>query len=605
MNSTQWRAIINSPRFALVELLIVAISGAALCLTPRIGAWAVAASLFPWGFKFAVGAPLFRRARVDLLIAVFTLTAFTGLWASYNRTDALYKLYFLLIGLALYFALRSQPKDNWIWVSLIFFGIGVGIAGYFFLTHDFVAVPRRVEIVNVVGRWIMWLRPELGLRAMHPNYVAGFAAIGAPFGFYLLLEGNSRFFRASRIRWLIVIGLLLILSAIVMTTSRGILMAIVAAIGLGILWRIARMVSGRLTVGKEAVFPILMLAYLAAIVFFLYQGPAQLPEGDTGYYGNGSRGELVSRSIYLVADFPITGGGLASFPGLYSQYILNIPYYQLLNSHNLFLDVFIEQGLFGGFAYLMLYVVGVWQASQNIVSTKSPRELFFNLAALCALVIAVIHGTVDDYLYNGSGALFSLALVGLASNTSGIQAVTQSAVRLKRMNTVAFGGVVVVLAILVVGYRSALKSFWYSNLGAVQMAQVELNGFPADQWADSSIVESLQDAKTSLLIAVQADPSNRTANHRLGLISMLERDFPSAEAYLSKAYQDAPRHRGIIKSLGFCKAWLGDFEGAKILLSQIPEASDELDVYTWWWETHGQLKLSENASTLASSLAKP
>lgn len=605
MNSTSWRATVNSHRFALVEFCIVAISGAALCLVPRIGIWAVAASLIPWGFKFAVGAPLFRRTRVDLLLAIFTLTAFTGFWASYSPGDALRKLYILLIAVVLCFALRSQPKENWAWVSLGFFSVGVGVAAYFFLTHDFVSVPRRLEIVNIVGRLIMRLRPNLGLQAIHPNYVAGFAAIMAPFGFYLLLEGNNKIFRAPRIRWLIVAGLLLIFSAIVMTTSRGILLALAAALGVGFLWRIARMVSGRLPVGKEAVFPILVLAYLAAVLFVLYQGPAQLPEGDSGLYGNGGRGELASRSVYLVADFPITGGGLTAFPGLYSQYILNIPYYYLPNSHNLFLDVFIEQGLFGGAAFLLLYVASVWQASQHIASTRSSRELFFNWAVLISLVIAVIHGTVDDYLYNGNGALFSLALLGLASSSFIIQPMAQNANRFKRMNAAVRISVAAVFAVLIFGYRSELKSIWYSNLGAAQMARVELNGFPTDQWADASIVDSLQDAKTSLLLAAQADPSNRTANYRLGLIAMLEQDFPSAEAYLSKAYQSAPRHRGIIKSLGYCKTWLGDFESAKVFLNQIPEASNELDVYTWWWRTQGYPELSANASALASSLAKP
>ncbi len=607
MNAASWRATVNSRTFALVELGVVALSGAALCLDPQIGNWAIAASLLPWGFRFAVGAPLFKRSRLDPLLAIFVITAFTGFWAAYDRFAALQKLYFLLIAVVLYFALRSQPKENLPWVSLGFFAIGVGIAGYFFLTHDFIAVPRKIEMVNVIGRLIMRIRPNLGLIAIHPNYVAGFAAIAAPFGFYLLLEENNKFFRARRIRQLIVVGLLLIFSAIVMTTSRGIVMALVVAVGVWFLWQIVRRVSGRLNGGKEAVFPSLVLVYLALVVAILYAGPAQLSEdgANTGYYGNGSRGELVSRSIYLLADFPITGGGLTSFPGLYSQYILNIPYYQLPNSHNIFLDVFIEQGLLGGGAFLLLYVVAIWRASQTIASAQSLREVLFYWAALGSLVIAVIHGSVDDYLYNGYGALFSLALLGLVPTLSEAQPTSRSAMTFKRGNAIVFTSIVAALAVLFFAFGNTLKSIWYSNLGAVQMARVELNGFPTEQWEDPSIVDLLQDAEASLLTAVEADPSNRTANHRLGLIAMLRRDFVSADPYLSMAYQDAPRHRGIIKALGFCKAWLGDLESAKTLLSETPEALEELNVYTWWWEMQGLPELAANASTLASRLAKP
>jgi tetratricopeptide (TPR) repeat protein len=141
-----------------------------------------------------------------------------------------------------------------------------------------------------------------------------------------------------------------------------------------------------------------------------------------------------------------------------------------------------------------------------------------------------------------------------------------------------------------------VQAAWYANLGAVPMAKVELAGFPTNRWTSPSVLPDLQQAESTLQAALQSNPANYTANYRLGLISMLRQDFISAAAYLEKANQVVPDHRGIVKSLGYCYAWLGDIEKASLLLDEIPEADNELKVYIWWWETQGRNDLSTNAS---------
>ena len=83
---------------------------------------------------------------------------------------------------------------------------------------------------------------------------------------------------------------------------------------------------------------------------------------------------------------------------------------------------------------------------------------------------------------------------------------------------------------------------------------------------------------------------------------MLRGDFQSAAGYLETALEQAPEHRGIIKSLGYCYTWLGDVDKARPLLEEIPEARSELEVYVWWWDTQGRLDLSAHASEMASEL---
>ena len=213
------------------------------------------------------------------------------------------------------------------------------------------------------------------------------------------------------------------------------------------------------------------------------------------------------------------------------------------------------------------------------------------------LIIAFVHGMVDDYLYNGSGTLLVLTLVGFSSALQPEQ--DRTAIP---KNYRLFVLVVPVLIALIMTNPNRFRAAWYANLGAVQMSQVELKDFPTGQWATSEIVPRLQMADTTLHSALQYDSRNQTANYRLGLISMLRRDFKTATANLETAYQEEPNHRGIIKSLGYCYVWLGDMDKARLLLKRIPEAQYEMSVYIWWWGTQGRPDLSQNASIMTSRL---
>lgn len=237
--------------------------------------------------------------------------------------------------------------------------------------------------------------------------------------------------------------------------------------------------------------------------------------------------------------------------------------------------------------------------AQAIVKTDALQARPLHWLTLFVLVIAFVHGMVDDYLYNGSGTFLSLALAGVS--TSLYPEPVRAASHKKRyLTTIVALTLIIFFMINLNGVRSA----WSANLGAVQMAKVELAGFPTNQWTEPVILPELEQASASLRTALQADPANRTANHRLGLISMLQEDFPSAATYLENARQQAPNHRGIVKSLGYCYAWAGDTEKAVLFLSRIPEAKDELDSYIWWWGIQGRPDLAEKAHVIFSGLER-
>ena len=558
---------------------------------PEWGIWFILIALLLLALRLTSAS--YQFSWVDVCVVIFAVTAWVGYWAAYDQITAWRKVWWIMAGVMLYFSLKSQPRKNMVWISGLLSLVGVGVSVHYFLTYDFIAVPRKLEIVNSIGRWIMAVRPQTPWTSIHPNYVAGMAAITVPFILYPVLEFKKNGRVLPSFAWaLIVVGLGIAGFALVMATSRGVVLAIVSGLGGWVGWWLVTSSGISRRIKGEAVFPILLVIYLCVIIVFLYVGPAKSGSLFAGnyYYGNGSRAELFSRSLYLLFAFPFTGGGLGSFPGLYSQYLLGIPFFNVPNSHNLFLDVGIEQGVFGGLSFLTLYLASIWIVSRSLI--RDQDDLTFKHIVLYALIVAVVHGMVDDYLYNGIGAMLSLLLIGLAMNNGLTSAIT----RTRKLDARTITSLVVIWVIVIAVNLNQIRGIWYANLGAVEMAKVELNGFPNAGWAGSELVLKMDDAVASLHSSLQLDPANRTANQRLGLILMLDRDFESAAHYLEIAHKQTLNHRGIIKSLGYCYVWLGETEKAKEFLVQIPEAEEELGVYTWWWETQGRGDLATRAS---------
>lgn len=593
--------LIDSPRFALVDVVLVMLSGAIWMISPVIGPWIILIALLPWMARLVVGKFPFQQTRFDWLLLIFLITAWIAYWSAYDKVAAWYKIWLIILAVLLYYALVSQPKQNLVWISFILFGVGVGTSIYFFLTHDFADTPIGI------ASWWMNIRPQLGWNAIHHGYISGILAITMLYSLYGILGIRRISLRGPFIvsMSLVLPGLGMMIGAFAFSISRGMWLAIAGAVGMWGIWRM--LIMGKPGIASNRwVFPIVVLTFLVTLVIFVYIGPAILNSSVTqSEYGSNTRSELFLRSAYFLKDYPFIGGGLGSFPGLYSQYFLVIPHHYFTNSYNLFLDVAIEQGAIGGLAFLLIYVGSVWFGSQALSNIRTAETMFFVWISFFVLMIVIVHGMLYDYLYSGIGTFLLFLPVGALMNgvlqTAGGSDghLLVSIFQLREPNIwnrflpLAVGGILVLILVL---FSGRIRSMWYANLGAVQLSQVELMGFPTEQWSDSKIVPKLTSAESSLRTSLQLDPANQTANHRLGLISMLRGDFESAARYLGTAHASAPNHRGILKSLAYCYVWLGDMGKAQELLYRIPEAVDEMGVYVWWWGAHGRNDLSRNAT---------
>ena len=599
--------LINNRWFAFANLLVVFVSGAVWVLIPRLGLWFTLVGLLLSGFLLLGSRPVIKHTPIDWFVLVFLITAIVGYWAAYDKASAWIKLWLIVTSILLYFSLRAQSKHNFGSLSLVSFCLAFSISIYFFLAGDFAGRSGRMAF------WWMQNKPQVDLPDVHHGYISGLLVITSIFATYWLWEvWNRRFSRFNRSIKLIVVFVIVVISwAFILTMSRGMWAVLVVAIGIGVMRKIivSTSIAGRIR--KGIAFPVFILIFLGAIITLIYIGPARTV-GDTpqSNYGTNTRAELQSRGTYFLADYPITGGGLNSFPGLYSQYMIMIPFFYFVNSYNLFLDIGIEQGIFGAVVFLFIYLGSVWLVSQIVVNSRSRQTRF--LAWLCLLMLSVIivHGVFYDYLYNGPFTMLMFVPVGVTMAVFNSKELEDESSQLTNMpfplrefnsRKLMYGLIFVAIVMVALNIRK-IRSIWYSNLGAVQMSQAELKDFPLNEWISPNMLPDLKTAEISLHKALQYDPANLTANYRLGLISMLRQDYETAIDYLEIANNGMPDHRGVIKSLGYSYVWIGDMEKAHTYLAQIPETEDELDVYVWWWEEQGRNDLSEKASLALEKL---
>jgi hypothetical protein len=326
-----------------------------------------------------------------------------------------------------------------------------------------------------------------------------------------------------------------------------------------------------------------------------------------------SRAELVRDTLYLIGDFPLFGAGLSSFPGLYSHYILVLPNFILGHSHNLFLDIALEQGPLGLLSGISVIVGSLLLLLRYESGERRIRHFsLLRWAVASSLFVLLLHGLIDDPLYGSRAVLFLFLMPGLAvaiarphsrENNDIPHKKLGKTTRLTPQMYAAVAAVIVIFcALIAILYRNTLLSAWYSNLGAVEMARVELANWPTDQWDDGRNVASLAPAEGLFNQSLALNPANVTAHYRLGLIAMLRRDYQSAVGHLDAASLLKPNNQGIQKSLGYSYAWIGEFDHALAKLQTISEARQEMNVYVYWWDIQGRHDLSEYAAIMAAQL---
>ncbi len=440
-----------------------------------------------------------KRTPLDLPLLFFSLSAFIGLWAAYDRSLSWALLTTILGSAALYLALTwpgfgETALRRLAWVLLL---CQLGFALYYITQFEHLGYPDKMGIVSRLGKLTGKPFPAVGNFRPQPNALATFIEGGLPLALGLALSARGRWER-----WAAGLTFLLLGYGLLLTASRGGWMAVAACAGLALVVGVGRRLAPERWLA--GLLTLLALALVAAVGLALL-GPERVPGLSSALSRGEDRGQLYVNSLHLLREYPLTGTGLGNtFAMVYSKYILLIRYAYLTYAHNLPIAVWMNQGLLGllSFAWMLLTFCAlvVRQARRGQGSV-----LFWG--AVGGATVMLLHGLTDAPEYTDDRwvmpALYALLGLSVALARPFVERRPLKSRRLALL-LVALGAVGVFL----------LLDDFYANLGALSHTRADLSpGLDDVQRQDA-----LEQAERYCQRALDINAEQAAAHWRLGLM---------------------------------------------------------------------------------------
>ncbi len=523
---------------------------------------------------------ILKLTPLDLPLVLFLLSAFLGLWPAYDRNLCRDTLIALSAGCLLYVLISrlAVSRSWWRAIAAVIALTSVLLSLYFVTQYARFDYPAKIEALNRLGALIGRIAPPVGVWVPTANSVATFLEGAIFLAVALALTERKLAWRAG---WAIGVGLIGL--ALLMSASRGAWLAVVVASALwwALYWRPARVAA---IVGA--------IAALGLVIYVIVQGDTTLLDDIpiinqtlAPMFVRPDRLEVYRGSIYLIQDFALTGIGLGEqFAMVYSKYALLLQHAFLFYSHNLYLEVWLEQGLLGITAWLWL-MTALYQAART--RAKPGADLLYQ-STWIGLTAAFVHGISDACQYVSLWCWFPFfGLLGL-----------NAAILLRRDHTVARTrgwmvptGAVVAFLVAVAVSLHPLTATYHANLGCITQARGDL----LESLDDGQRAALRQQAADHYRRAIQIAPHDRTARQRLGLILMDVDRFQEAVEHLEIAWQADPENTTTRKALGLAYVWVGELGKAQPLLQGVPDIVYELNIWGGWRGRQGQTEQSLNA----------
>lgn len=563
-----------------LAILALPLSAAALWyVKPALGPWPLLLLGLAVGVRRAIGV-MPRLRWVDGGLALFGASALLGAYLSYDQAAAWAKFWTMVGGLGLYVGAAWTPArirfGRWQLdpLRLLLAFLPAALAIYFLLTNDWGRWAGKLPWLEPLTAWLASWQPQLPGHLLHPNVAGGLLAAFIP----MQMAAVGRL----RAGWLLVA---VALSALLLTESRGAWGALIVALAAWAWWTWPADRSRPLAAWRLGMAALLLLAAVAAAL-------AWTPLGASLAAAAAERLSLLHNSLDLALDTPFTGSGLASFQMAFSSYVLLLHVGHTIHSHNLLLNIWIEQGLPGLLIFLGLLGLAVRPAS-------SSRKRLVQ-AALAALIVIVVHGLVDDAFYGSRGVLLLFAPFALLTRAD---AESQPARAERRRLALRRAGIISAAA-LFLALLPQTRAAFQANLGALSQTQAELSVYRWPAWpiqdalrrampgATSQPPVNLTAALARYRRALTLDPHNVTANRRLGQIELSLGNYDAARDHLEAAYAAAPAQRATRQLLAESYAIEGDVARARAILQTIDVSQGQVAARVWW---HQHLGESEQA----------
>ena len=264
------------------------------------------------------------------------------------------------------------------------------------------------------GDEIYWFRQvSSGIKPFGPfvnrNHFGGFVELTLPIGLALLmLRGVKR-----DVTPLLTVLVLVPISAVVLSSSRGGIVGVAAEICLLIVFRLSRRTSEKLSLAPLAA------AIVAAALLIGWVGAGNavarfLPGRATGV-SMGKRAAMARGAIEIFLAHPIYGSGLGTTVAVYPRYETMYDGKLVDHVHDDYAEALAETGILGGVCGIAFLLLLFLSARTNFKAEQGQFSRALHAGAIVAVVGLLLHSFVDFNLHIFSNALLFLVQAFVAT----------------------------------------------------------------------------------------------------------------------------------------------------------------------------------------------
>lgn len=576
---------------------------------PGLGPWPLLLAAAGWAASALATKSVVWRRDVNWPLVLFLASAVGGVLIAYNGAVAWNKFWLVIGGLALYASFVRAGRiqvGRWSKMSLTALVLGVlptVIAVFFLLFNDWTRWTGKLPWLDPAMRWLSAWQPDLVRYRLNPNATGGVIAAFLPLQIAGLWAGK----RSPGLVWFSALLVGLSALGLLMSASRGAWLALCIVGSAYGLWRLAGRLTERFRLNKlrqtRAILWVAAMAMIASVIVGVLSQTRYGPQFLTLVQLD--RMDIWQNSLDLARDYAFTGVGLGTFEMAYSSYVMLLHVGHTVHAHNLFLDIWLELGLIGLFAF-------GWMVLKSVRSRGSDAR--WRTAALIALGVILLHGLGDDAFYGYGGQAAPLLFVPLAllagPEKKPASGPIPSAPRLSRYPVQWIAGCSIVAAIALATWQvPKLQAAFQANLGALFQTRAELVDYHWPDWPLQDVRRrsphvDLAPAIAHYDAALALDPDNASANRRMGQIELSWGQYEAACRHLQAAYRVAPNQRANRQLLGECYALAGEIESATALWQTVDLSQSQLVLRQWWYEYLNERQYMARVAQAAAALEK-
>jgi putative inorganic carbon (hco3(-)) transporter len=542
-----------------------------------------------------------RALRIPLAgpLSLFLLGGGLGLLASYDASLSAPGLLWLSAGTALYIAVvsiaRSDAHLRWAAVSAV---VAATLAALVLAAqYRYLGFEEKFGVIARLGRFTSAPFPPIDGQFVQQNAVATFLEGALPLVIGLAAASRGLW----RLTWLACV--LVIAWGVVLTGSRGAW----AALAMGaLLGGLATLRSASLRRWNRTwLARAMVLAGITLVGIALIGASHRQHILDSAAFRAADRWTLYRNSLFLALDFPLSGiGPGATFGMIYSHFQLLIPVFYLGYAHNLFLAIWLGQGLLGllGFGGLLLASGRlVWRGLLHGDDRPSSR---IGRAAAVGCAVVLLHGLTDAPQYGDAWYAMLMIFVLLGVMIAAACLVDDRPLTWVRLDRAGWAVATLLLAgILAFGGRSLL-ALASANVAAILEARAILGPNLDDVERATQWSAALAWANRGL----QIDAESRAVLKERGMLALAipDNDFDMAIRMLEPALRYSPADQSVRKALGYAYIWQGRVDEGVALLKGIErtgEIEGELQVWPYAWRDRGRPDLAAQAERAALLMA--